>query len=432
MPVESQVDCISPLVCINNDCLHDIFKYLNICDIVNVASTCSRLRNFVDENIYKKFVKFELKPDDEDDQKITFGDLQTMLQHFGSIIEEMVLNGTIFSDVAGRRHLQFVLRHCPNLHTLRLCDFIFSRRDYIALSKLKVSSKVKVLELRECDGIYDDWANVLRELSDLQSFIVISNNDISGKIFSKCKNLEVLELIDCRQVMVHQLNTFCKANGSSLRTLKLLNCHKLDDTVYQMITSKLPNVVDLTIGTHHATSPSQLNCLAELKYLKKLFLVCSMYFDNIGMLMRMLGDSGLLEELIIHGGELDAETCGMIGKFKRLQTLRLLQPTFENDHMMDIIGNADLSELREFYSEACNSITNHNLLALVKSKRHLETVNILFSDSVTFVAVRTIIGVLKSDVSDRPLLKLNVDTIEIGDEEVIFLFLYIRKKAYST
>lgn len=91
--------------------------------------------------------------------------------------------------------------------------------------------------------------------------------------------------------------------------------------------------------------------------------------------------------------------------------------------MMDIIANADLSELNEIYCDCCKSITDANLVALVISKRNLATVNIRFCDKVTFTAARKIIEFLKSDAAgnDRPHLKLNVNTFQIGDEEVIFI-----------
>lgn len=422
--MDTSSDSNSPLVNLIDDCLHEIFKYLNIFDTVNTASTCKRLRYFVNENVYQKYVKLELSHDlllseasFDDLPKITLGVLRTMLQHFGSIVEEIDLHASVFNDTAGRRHLQFVLRYCPNLHTLRLRSFAFRRNDQIVLSK--ISSKVKVIELHDCDGI-DDWADVLRNFTELRTLIISSNSDITGKLLSKCKKLERLDLIDCYAVRVQEMNKFCTANGSSLRTLKLLNCSGLDHTVYQMISNKLLLIEDLTIEMNNVTGPNQLNCLAQLDNLKKLFIVCSMY--NIGTYLRMLGDRGLLEELTIYGGTLDAETCGLLQKFHRLKSLTLLYPLTENEHMMDIIESVDLPELREFYCEACNSVTNANLVALITSKRNLSTVDILFSCSVTFAAVRQIIEILKSDV-DRPFLNLNIDTLAIGDEEVPYRFI---------
>lgn len=118
----------------------------------------------------------------------------------------------------------------------------------------------------------------------------------------------------------------------------------------------------------------------------------------------------------------------MIPKLHRLKTLKLLYASSGNANMMDIIEKADLAELQEFCCVEFDTttITNENLATLVASKRNLTTVWLFGSKSVTFASVRKIIEVIKSDVATcgRPHLKLNVNTIEIGIEEVIFILIY--------
>lgn len=70
----------------------------------------------------------------------------------------------------------------------------------------------------------------------------------------------------------------------------------------------------------------------------------------------------------------------------------------------DELVDADMPDLQEFYTEACKSLNDTNVVELVKSKCRLTTVDISHSPLVTFEAVRAICKVLKSDVAgDRPV-----------------------------
>lgn len=418
----------SPIVNINDDCLREIFGYLNVIDAVNIASTCKRLRCFANENHYPKFIKFEIKPDvlweeSRTESPITINLWRTMMKHFGSIIEEMDFWGANLPEFHGD-YLHSLLELCPNLHTLRIRNFRFfcwrtSMSDFI-LKGSKIKSGIKVLEIYECMGMHLSdtlWTIIIVNFHELRSLNITSSRML-GPFFTNLNNLESLELQNCG-VTESQLEIFCENNGATMRKLKLVRCQALRVSVFPMITSKLPEIEELEIDMNSVTHPDQLNCLEQLNHLKKLIIVILEKPLKIGSFLQLLGNRGLLELLEIYGGVLDAETFGSLNHFQRLKTLRLLYPKSEVKYMMDMIVDADLPELVEFYAEACDSITDANLVAMVTSKPSLTIVDVLFNKKVTFAAVRQITNVLKSDFDgNRPHLKLNIDTIKLGEEEV--------------
>lgn len=358
--------------------------------------------------------------------KITLSFLRTMLHHFGLYVKKIDLCGRYFRGGAGFRHLKFVLKYCPNLHTLRIRQFRLHEHDQLSLSKL--SSNLKVLELDECHGIDDKWADVLRNFTKLQTLIISKNHEITGSLFSKCKNVRRLELYTCNKVNVQNLKRFFKANEYCLRALVLMFCDSVGSPVFEMIANNLPRIEYLAIKFTCLFNWNTAHCLTRLPHLKKLWLPCGKRRDLVTF-MRLLGNRGLLENLAIPCAILDAEMCGTIQLFKRLQTLALIYPITENVQMMNLIANADLPLLQSFYSSACHSITNTNLVELVTLKRNLSTVSIMYNNRITFTAVRLIIEVLKSN-NGRPHLHLNVNTLIIDDEEVFVTYLNAYNKYF--
>lgn len=411
-------DDYSPLVHINDDCLFQIFSYLNVYDAVNVASTCKRLQCFAKENHYQKFIKFELKPRDVVTLTIPLKVLQTVFQQIGHIVEEIYVDGNVFCGVESR--LKLVLHLCPNLHSLRVrnlkfqCDQLFSA--------LPNTSAIKVLEISDCDGDDGDYWDVISNFQGLQSLIITANNRIFGGFLNVLENLNSLELLYCPILQVLEFKSFCESNGGHLRKLKLVGCKSLHGgSFFPMILNKMTQIEELTIDENVIANQDELNSLTQLNHLKKLVLV--------NMTDTRFSPNLNLEFLEIIRSTFDVRS---LDHFQRLQTLRLVHPNKENG-MMDAIVNADLPQLREFYFKACelnaflgfndtsDLITDANLVAFITSKRTLTSVDILFcKPGVTFAAVRQIINVLRSDLDGHRShhLTLNIYPFEIGVEEV--------------
>lgn len=420
---------LSPLELLNDDCLLQIYDYLEPSDVVNLSLTSDRLEDFAAKHIYKKYRNFEML---NTDGRITLVTFRSMLSRFGDIIETINLSEYAFNKENIWRYLQFVLKLCKNLTTLRISYFSLQPQH---LAKLCVQSDTLTsLELKSCQGFTDNWSRMLKCWPNLHSVTISENNQISGGMLFPCTRLESLTLISCDEIEEHPLRKIFQNNALTLRNLELNKCLTLEGcTVVPVIVRCLPRLESVSLQFNYMAVPLNLNCLAELEHLRRIQIACNLF--SICSLLDSLGDKGQLEDLDIIGGCLDADTCKVFKKFTRMHTLRICQPYSETEMMLETIA-AQLPNLRSFSSQCCNSLTDSSVVDMFRSCPKIERLDIAASASVTFEAVRQIIEIIKAnevaaneDNTDdnrcrRPHLKFNLDTFfDVTDDQKTFLSL---------
>lgn len=402
-------ELLPPILQLNSDCLLAIYKYLTPTDVVNMSDTCTQLRAFADDNIYRKYKKLDFKFVDQLPRgQITLSQLRNLLKHFGEYIETVHVTDSAFVS-STYRYILFLLKFCKNLQNLYISTYSFSETDY---KMFRTRSDVRSITLDDCSGITDDWVTVMKNFPRLETLRIRNNREIKGQMFATIRNLTHLSLIGCSNIITEHIKAVFVQN-TTLRSLTMKQCGSLSSEIFSEIPKYLPDLEHLCIHLNTLNGPNQLNCLADLNHLTKLQLISSMF--NVSTYLSKLGDRNLLEELDVVCSSFDSETCTILKKFKKLKILRIRSPFMEDSNMMDLLA-VQLPTLEELYCSGCHSVTDDVLVKFVKMSKNLTTLTIKCSMGVTENAIRHIVEVLKKDDGTRPLLKLNINTVFLQPE----------------
>lgn len=406
---------------INDDCLREICKYINIFEVVQLASTCARLKNFIEDCIFPKIssemeLTFTLQGRTMVESAITLNtqELEKLMKYFGGFVRQLTIR-RMFYGHNFNIDLEKILDLCPHLSSLHMCGFDFTGAQIL----IHVSSSLKVLKLELCNGITNDWSDALKRFSGLEQISITGSNKLSTDFFKHSHNLSSLTLnYDSFSTKMDRDNIF-KNCGQSIRQLKLSQFINSPDlqSIGTLIVDKLPKLEYLAIQVTFSTELE--NLLSALPHLKSLKV--SLMGENVCPLLRKLSDLGTIEDLNIELGvvcDTDANATPLV--FNKLQTFRwwthfkqdplVLFNAFTRSQMPVISSFHFIHELKAY----------GGLLELFDSKKTLQSMiiacdfwNILNRN--TFVI--KIIEILNRN-RDRPFLNLEMNPLDIELELV--------------
>lgn len=213
------------LLRLTDKCLLNIYKYLEPSDVVNLANSCTRLKDFAVKNIYKNYKHIEM-----DDQDITLYSFQHFLIDFGSFVESATMSLEQVNFVHRTYfHLLSLLMLCPNIHSIKICCWGYgAHNEYVDLPPPPppkwyiLLEKLNVIELKDCYFITDEWNDFLYEsCPNLSCVAILNNSNITGRIWSAYKNLKSLVLIRCTSLDELALTKVIQNNANTLRSIQI-------------------------------------------------------------------------------------------------------------------------------------------------------------------------------------------------------------------
>lgn len=171
---------------INDDCLEQIFSYLDIKDFVNIAHTNKDLKPAADRAFARKFAKTTFNVDTADWKYFVLAetyDLQTslrLLRCFGHLILTLQIFNLNLSKWCGSKIAQYVNEYCSQLLKLKVCSSSGKTIDRLAnRNLLKVEELEITCGVNNCLGIGDRFI-IFRRLKKLR----INNNNKSSHGFT--------------------------------------------------------------------------------------------------------------------------------------------------------------------------------------------------------------------------------------------------------
>lgn len=189
------------------------------------------------------------------------------------------------------RTFKRIIALCPNLIELHLEDIHFKKEDYDTLKNL--TTNIKQLTLKRCNGITDDWSDSLKTLTNLEKFTMTDPCNTTANFYKNFKNLSSLSIGYYSYV---DLETIFDTIGYSLQHLKLNNISVSSNVrhIGRLITDKLPKLDRLEISTDLRDN------LTELPHLKSLELHCwhAVHFAN--PILHILSENEVIENLFIN------------------------------------------------------------------------------------------------------------------------------------
>lgn len=294
------------LLTINDDCLLQICKFLNLYDISNLACTCQRLQEFARSSVFPKIAKsLELKTIVEretvlhwDSTIVTVDGVRCQVKQFGNFVEHISLSGpadnVLFCSKFGE-----VLNLCPNLKTLCVTDF--HCKNVVKLLS-NVSTHLKELHWIDSAGMTNECSVMLQRFSKLEKITVTGDdNHFSGVLFEPCKKLTYLNIqrfdypFVANHMNIKDLEKIFEQNGHTLHTLKLKNFGYIEsDSIFKLINEKLPRLQKLGISDGISVSRPNYDYM-ELRYVNILELNCLFSLININLLMQSLNGSEVIK-----------------------------------------------------------------------------------------------------------------------------------------
>lgn len=417
---ESSANVIgSRLDTINDDCLRQIFVYLDILDIVNLATISGRLLDFSEDVIFPKAAKeicsnrnslgIQLSTRSLNQTSIyltTQRNFDTVFQYIGKFVEDLTIQGIRPEDI---------LAHCSNLSKLSLSYFNFKQHETHALqNQIESLQYLKELILLQCHGATFQW-KPSKGISNVKNLTIGVCGHVNDNFIDYFKNLVSFSC----HLIYYNLNfvRICDNNSHCLKNLKITDAYNriASESVASLITDKLHKLENLEL-TFKLTDETM--CFVQLPHLKSVDIRCE-FNRSIKSELRTLSVRGTIEELKIYGGFFYEDFAEMPLNFNKLRTISLtLQMGLSC--VLRIFTKSQMPEIQTIDVAYFTDRYPDDLCALIVTKNSLKSIRIHFAIGVTVPLSfwQQIICVLKdSPASQRPFLYVN--SMSELEEEVV-------------
>lgn len=409
---------------INDDCLKEIFQYLNISDVVNLSETCRRFADFADATVFPQWTIITIgnpfRPMYRAVQQLR------ILEHIGRHVTDLCC------ICVESTFLRSALALCPNVQRIRL-------EQIINLTPLQefASVRLRALEITGDIGPHcfdDSWKNVFWKWPALEHITVEKNNKINGDVFTRFDRFKSIHIFNCHMLNVmEQLKVALCRNAESLQSLMIVGgsvrAHRIADLLEAvMAVTSFPRLEVMQIEWLH---PFRIKCFRNrLPKLKRLDLVDRgiNHYVLLSNISTHCGDT--VQEVRILDGAIGSDTCSVFSKFEKLHSLRIVRPTRECARMMELIAG-QAPHLQHFHACHCNSVTDDSVLVLVQCCVELKLLDVWHCRAVTFEAVRKLVRWLRKSEFEqfgggdggsalRHQLHFNVNTAFSNTKEKVY------------
>lgn len=341
-PSTSSDDAITVL-CLNDDCLLEVFKWLDLPELCAVADTCSRFRQYAEAYFGHSKKKNLLLPDDilGDADSINQALLKTSraLRHFGKYIVNFSekMNNRMCglynrannkSRLMYRRKIIELLNQYCSGHLIELKFAVFDFNNEAAHMMNPLLGSIHQLAFRYC-GISELLLTMLPswcpELRGLQLQLI--KDKLPFGSLRPMRKLEEISLIDVIKLNDDHIKLMLERNPQ-LRKVELLRCDRLTNITFAQLASEVETMNLSIFGRCHALDSSRY--FGRLNNLKSLTLKFNSTIENahfMALAIQEIGNANIplrylrlfCANMSLHAGML---VDGII-KLKKLETLKL-------------------------------------------------------------------------------------------------------------
>lgn len=243
---------------LNDDCMQEIFKYLDLFGLCNVADVSIRFRQnaqayfanseYKDFSIlnpeYEKYATdwLRLKP-----LLITL--TPRVLRNFGPFIRSIVVSNLVYRNLRPAHEVfNMIDRYCSEaLVRLQLEDYILSNKR-LALER-SLFRHIQKLTLQDCDENdsflrnLPSWSPNLRELE-----LIGGSYKMIFRLNQTFPNLVAISMVWCN-VTKNDLEEFLKCN-SQLKKIVVKHCIHIDGSIFQSIAEYVSEIEEIRFVDH--------------------------------------------------------------------------------------------------------------------------------------------------------------------------------------
>lgn len=293
---QNDKDADLTLLILDNDCLLNLFDYLNLIDVLNVSELSDRLKTVA--QIYCKRVKrFEWKNKYDNNLAVK------IFPYIGKHLDVLVVHGISSHQSKYKNVIAAIRNNCTNLKSVTLLNCFVDR-------------------------LWLEWLSSLPQLESLTFCSSILNcSHLLG-----ITTLKEFSLRSCSKLHKNMLNSVLDQN---VNIEHVTFEHRALPASHFNFTSfiKMQNLQSVALHIYPSTV-RQLDSLLQIKRLTKLVLNSNFRTLNIDEILTKLADKGALQELEIHNMLITETTFTALTKMK-LTLLNIDAPKI-NDPQLDV------------------------------------------------------------------------------------------------
>ncbi|XP_036336140.1 F-box/LRR-repeat protein 20-like isoform X1 [Rhagoletis pomonella] len=372
------------ILILNDDCLLEIFKQLELPDQVRLAMICPRLRN-----VFQYYCQRHYKVLQKDDlNDMSAREIRRFFEMAGSSLEELI--NLPYTDQERNEYVTQVHKNCPNV--LRIY-FGMTKIKSKCLRKLLMNMKhLTSVHLQKC-SLDDNAMQSIAELATLEVLKLEGEEDVTGRYLSKLKCLKELTFVECgiQDDFFVEICTSLKG----LKKLTLQWCEALTDVAISALPVYCINLEKLNISCNQTIeyyAIAQLPKLIDLELSAELFRT-----QSFNLLLNALAEykGEQLQCLRIFSPRLIVdEGMRSLSLFKKLKVFGC-----DCSKYIDVTCLRYISSLKDMEIVSlryCRSVTNEAVLELLDGCPKLKYVNVMHCDQLTEELVYKTINLLES------------------------------------
>lgn len=379
---------------LNDDCLFEVFKYMNALDLCAIADVCSRLR----QNAKASFALFISKEIDfwegfyhhdmvKPQMLITF----KLQRNFGEFIEK-IRQANVYKMAYQNRALEHLSVHCnTSLVDLELVDFKLTGR--IAPKMRPVLKRLKKLTFHQCRfsalflEMLPRWC---RELQELKFDCIMAHKgiDVFAGLHQSFQKLTRISFGYVDELKCNDIDEILKFNPQ-VKEIELLFDRHLDYRIFKSIADRVPGVEQICIRLKKYTSKYRTDPIGEVntEYFGKLRNLKTFEIDyrlgpsdiTVSAIGHMANASVPLERLCLRALTLRRSAHRLVEGISKLKTLEMLQISsgsgLNTSQITSICGQ--LTRLNKLILEVDFVPTVENILEWTRTGTKLQWLSII-------------------------------------------------------
>lgn len=395
---------------LNDDCLREIFSYLDLIDLTKISKVCQRFATLAEtvfkshEHVDVTFIRIY--------SDITLLEWKEVLETMGHHIKSLFIKPQSFLNPPGIKMFKLILNNCCNLETLSLEEFSLTQSVYQLKPLLR---RLKTLILDNCT-VRQNFMDMFNASWLLETLHFKNSYEVTGARVYLLTNLKTLAFTLCgniqpvylSQLLMHQQN---------LESLSLICCDRITSSILRDIGLYSTKITELNIefspGHRYNCRQEDLIYIANLPHLKKLQFECDTSI-NISSLLTIIAERNLLEELNVSCRTINEDSFEAILKLTNLKVLHINR-TNVSEKWLSKIGEhlVNLTELHMIHSV---QVGDNGLMELLRNAINLKLIDISRT-SVTLDGLVNCLKLLCTQLGQRPVLEIWISSIDFPTAE---------------
>lgn len=361
-----------------DECLLEIFKYLEVKDLSTAADACTKFRTIAKDTFVNRCSKMDERTVDEMDART----LARFLRNFGACMTTFVLNCEKKLFGSAQRYLKLFCRHCAVAESAlnELTINKLSEALLLDFSKplKRLFRNLKCLTLRECG----DMTNLLSDCAELTE-LWLSLVLCPGFCDLNFPKLEKLFAYLYNGVLVFtndDLRRFIRSHRK-LKSIRIPLNRQLETSIFRDISLNLEHLEEITFMDEWKLSRNvaegNFMQLAQLRFLRKLHLNCSRI--PLDRFFKALARAETpIRDLSLECLNLSVNVEQGLSMMTKMECLTFKRLNLEGGQLVKVVEG--MPHLKNLYVESVNKIvTIDNIEAIVDMLK--ESTDLNFCDS---------------------------------------------------